>query len=90
MARFRGNQCGTCSLGDDHGNFFNDSKPSDPVRDAMILYRVADGAVERIRIYSTNCSVDGSWGFEGKFPGRYHTLSKIFESLRGICSSLIQ
>jgi HEAT repeat protein len=58
-ANFRGNDCGYCSLGDDHGNWTNDSRPSEPARDAMILYRVAGGSVERIREYSSHCSVDG-------------------------------
>src|SRR5438270_4542639 len=56
---FRGNDCGYCSLGDDHGNWTNDSRPLEPARDAMILYRVAAGSVERIRDYSSRCSVDG-------------------------------
>jgi HEAT repeat protein len=58
-SHFRGNQCGACSLGDDHGNIFSDAHTTEPARDAMVMYRVAGGAVERIRVYSTNCSVDG-------------------------------
>lgn len=60
---FRGNDCGYCSLADDRGWSYNDSRPQEPARDAMILYRVNHnldgGSVERIREFSSRCSVDG-------------------------------
>ena len=55
---FRGNDCG-CSLAEDRGWSYNDSRPQEPARDVMILFRVAGGSVERIREYSSRCSVDG-------------------------------
>ena len=56
---FRGNDCGYCSLGDDHGNWTNDSHRLEPAGDAMILYRVTGGSIERIREYNSHCAVDG-------------------------------
>ncbi len=57
---FRGNECGYCSLGDDHSWTSSNSVEVRPVSDVMILYRVAGGSVERIRVYSSHCSVDGA------------------------------
>jgi HEAT repeat protein len=57
---FRGNDCGYCSLADDRGNWTNDSRPQQPPTDAMILYRVVSGSIERIRDYASHCSVDGA------------------------------
>ena len=57
---FRGNDCGYCSLGNDNNTWSNDSRALEPARDAMILYRVAGGSVERIREFSSRCSVDGA------------------------------
>jgi len=59
-ANFRGNDCGYCSLDGDHGRFYNDSRKPALGGDAMILYRVENGSVERIRDFSTECSVDGN------------------------------
>jgi HEAT repeat protein len=56
---FRGNDCGYCSLGDYHGRSWNEPRTPDPGRDSMILYHVDGGTIERIRVYSTGCSVDG-------------------------------
>lgn len=58
-AHFRGNDCGYCSLGNDNNTWSNDPRPSEPAGDAMILYRVAGGSVERIREFSSHCAVDG-------------------------------
>jgi hypothetical protein len=57
---FRGNECGYCSLDDSHNNWSSDSVKAAPARDALILYRVSGGSIERIRIYSTACSIDGA------------------------------
>ena len=57
--RFHGNDCGFCTLGDDHGTWTDNSRDLEPARDVMILYRVDSGSVERIREYSSHCSVDG-------------------------------
>jgi hypothetical protein len=58
-ANFHGNDCGYCSLAEDHGRWSNDSRTPDVGHDSMIVYRVAGGTVQRIRVYSTGCSVDG-------------------------------
>ena len=57
---FRGNDCGYCTLAADDGNWSNDSTMLQPSSNAMILFRVAGGAVERIREYASHCSVDGA------------------------------
>ena len=60
VAKFHSGECGFCSLADNRGRFYSsDSHTPDVARDAMVMYRVDGGSVERIRIYSTNCSVDG-------------------------------
>jgi hypothetical protein len=58
-ANFRGNECSNCSLAENHGDYYTDSRTPHLATDSMILYRVAAGAIERIRVYSTSCSVDG-------------------------------
>jgi len=55
---FRGNDCGYCSLSD-NGNWTNDARRAEPAGDAMILYRVSGGSIERIREFNSRCSVDG-------------------------------
>jgi HEAT repeat protein len=57
---FHSNDCGYCSLGDENGRSFSGSREPQPASDAMILYRVEDGRVERIHVYSSGCSVDGA------------------------------
>jgi HEAT repeat protein len=57
---FRGNECGYCSLDDSHGNWSIDSTRPAQARDTLILYRVEGGSVERIRVFSTACSIDGA------------------------------
>src|ERR1041385_7557885 len=58
---FHGNDCGYCSL-DDYRNRWTGEVPRtpEPGRDALILYRVDGGSIERIRVYSTACSIDGA------------------------------
>ena len=57
---FRGNECGYCSLDDSRSHYSSDSLSPEPGRDAMVLYRVENGTVERIRTFSSACSVDGA------------------------------
>lgn len=60
MPNFRGNDCGYCSLGNDNNTWSNGSRALEPANDAMILYRVSGGSVDRIREFSSHCSVDGA------------------------------
>lgn len=57
---FHANDCGYCSLGDDGTHYSLTTPVPEAPRDAMILYRVESGTVERIHVYSSACSVDGA------------------------------
>src|SRR5436305_1198689 len=49
-----------CSAGRGSRRILPEGWSAEAARDAMILYRVAGGTVERIHVYSSACSVDGA------------------------------
>jgi hypothetical protein len=62
VAKFQSGECGFCTLADNHDRFYSSDShtaTTDIARDAMVMYRVEGGSIERIHVYSTNCSVDG-------------------------------
>lgn len=55
--------CGGCALERDHGSFngeASDCGPLEPAKFFYIFMRVSSGQIEKVRIFSANCAIDGS------------------------------
>ena len=56
------NCCGGCGLEKDHGSFEGrngDCQQLEPSKSFMVMMRVSKGKVEKVRMFSTTCAVDG-------------------------------
>jgi hypothetical protein len=56
-----GGCCGRCSLNGNHGMSFNrdDEDGPRPRGQALVVVRVANRVIQRVRLYSTTCEIDG-------------------------------